>query len=109
MFELPKKTVHSIVSKMIIKEELLVCGVWVGMGGIKVRVRVKVRVGLGLGFWLELGVGVGIIGEGSSFRVGGALAAPKAAKAALASHLGGCEGMPPPQKNFENLVLRDVI
>ena len=44
MFELPKKTVHSIVSKMIIKEELLVCGVWVGVGGIRVRVRVRVRV-----------------------------------------------------------------
>ena len=25
MFELPMKTVHSIVTKMIIKEELLVC------------------------------------------------------------------------------------
>ena len=38
----------------------------------------------------------------------GALAPPKAAKAALAAHLGGCGGMPA-QENFENLVLRYII
>ena len=43
MFELPMKTVHSIVTKMIIKEELLVCvcvcvcGGGVGEGGCRYK------------------------------------------------------------------------